>query len=266
MARLTVVVPCYNEADRLEPAPLRAFVDGRPDASLLLVDDGSSDATGEALERLAAQRPERIRALRLTPNRGKAEAVRQGMREALAAGSDVVGYLDADLSTPPAETDDLLAALGRPGVQAAIGARVGMLGYDIERSALRHYLGRVFATAASLILRARIYDTQCGAKLFRAGPALTGALSAPFLSRWAFDVELLGRLLIGAPGVAPLPLGAIVEVPLAIWHDVEGSKLGLAGMARTARDLALVARDMTARRRAVVDQVRDPGRVPRPPR
>ncbi|HEY7375200.1 MAG TPA: hypothetical protein VIF57_23765, partial [Polyangia bacterium] len=122
--------------------------------------------------------------------------------------------------------------------------------YDIERSAVRHYLGRVFATAASLILRTRVYDTQCGAKLFRAGPALAEALSAPFLSRWAFDVELLGRLLIGTPGVAPLPLAAIVEVPLAVWHDVEGSKLGLAGMARTARDLALVARDMAARRRA----------------
>jgi glycosyltransferase involved in cell wall biosynthesis len=251
MARLTVVVPCYNEADRLEPAPLLAFVDGRPDASLLLVDDGSSDATGEVLERLAALRPGRIRVLPLTPNRGKAEAVREGMREALAAGADVVGYLDADLSTPPAETDGLLAALGRPGVEAAIGARVGMLGYDIERSAVRHYLGRVFATAASLILRARVYDTQCGAKLFRAGPALSEALSAPFLSRWAFDVELLGRLLIGTPAVAPLPLAAIVEVPLAIWHDVEGSKLGLAGMARTARDLALVARDIAARRRAV---------------
>jgi hypothetical protein len=200
---------------------------------------------------VAAERPGRVRALSLTPNRGKAEAVRQGMRDALEAGADVVGFLDADLSTPPAEVDGLLAALARPGVQVAIGARIGMLGYDIDRSAVRHYLGRVFATAASLILQARVYDTQCGAKLFRANPALTAALSMPFLSRWAFDVELLGRLLIGTPAVPALPITAIVEVPLAIWHDVKGSKLGLGGMARTARDLALVANDMTARRRAM---------------
>jgi dolichyl-phosphate beta-glucosyltransferase len=258
MPRLTVVVPCYNEAERLDAGPLLAYVDGRPDASFLLVNDGSRDATGEVLERIAAERPGRIRALQLTPNRGKAEAVREGLRAALADGAEIVGFLDADLSTPPGEIDDLLAALARPGVQVAIGARIGMLGYDIERSAVRHYLGRVFATAASLILQARVYDTQCGAKLFRAGPALSEALATPFLSRWAFDVEFLGRLLIGAPAVPALgtpavpalPLKAIVEVPLPVWHDVEGSKLGFGGMARTLRDLAIVATDMTARRRA----------------
>ena len=251
MARLTVVVPCYNEAARLDAAPLLAFVDTHADASLLLVDDGSTDATGAVLDRLAAQRPGRVRALSLTPNGGKAEAVRRGLRDALAAGAEIVGYLDADLSTPPAEVDDLLTGLARPGVQVAIGARVGMLGYDIDRSAVRHYLGRVFATAASIILRARVYDTQCGAKLFRAGPALSEALSTAFLSRWAFDVELLGRLLIGTPGAPALPLAAIVEVPLPVWHDVKGSKLGLTGMAQTLRDLFLVANDLAARRRAV---------------
>lgn len=250
MPRLTVVVPCYNEAERLDRGPLLAYLDGHPDASLLLVDDGSADATGAVLDALAGERPGRIRALSLTPNRGKAEAVRQGMTDALAAGAEIVGYLDADLSTPPAEIDGLLAALARPGVAVAIGARIGMLGYDIDRSAVRHYLGRVFATAASMILRARVYDTQCGAKLFRAAPALSAALSTPFLSRWAFDVELLGRLLIGTPELAPLPLSAIVEVPLGVWHDIKGSKLGLAGMARTLRDLAMVAADLNARRRA----------------
>jgi glycosyltransferase involved in cell wall biosynthesis len=251
MPGLTVVVPCYNEADRLNAAPLLAFLDGHPDATFVLVNDGSTDATGAVLDRLAAERPGRIRALQLTPNRGKAEAVREGLRQALAAGADIVGFLDADLSTPPAQIDDLRAALARPGVQVALGARVGLLGYDIDRSAVRHYLGRVFATAASIILRIRVYDTQCGAKLFRAGPALTDALATPFLSRWAFDVEFLGRLLIGSRDVRPLPLSAVVEVPLPVWHDVQGSKLGLAGMTRTVGDLALVANDLAARRRAV---------------
>ncbi len=87
MARLTVVVPCYNEAARLDAAPLLAFVDSHADASLLLVDDGSTDATAAVLDRLAAERPGRIRALSLTPNGGKAEAVRRGLRDALAAGA-----------------------------------------------------------------------------------------------------------------------------------------------------------------------------------
>ena len=129
MPGLAVVVPCYNEADRLDAAPLLAYVDGHPDAALLLVNDGSTDATAQVLERVAAQRPGRIRALQLSPNRGKAEAVREGLRDALAAGAEVVGYLDADLSTAPAQIDDLRAALARPGVQVAIGARICMLGY-----------------------------------------------------------------------------------------------------------------------------------------
>jgi glycosyltransferase involved in cell wall biosynthesis len=250
MPGLTVVVPCYNEADRLEGGPLLAFLDARPDAALMFVDDGSKDRTRAVLDELAARRPDRVRAMSLPENRGKAEAVRQGLREALAAGVSVVGYLDADLSTPPSELPRLLEALARPGVDVALGARVALLGRDIQRSTIRHLLGRVFATAASFMLHAPVYDTQCGAKLFRASPALDAALAEPFLSRWAFDVELLGRLLAGAPGVAPLPLSAIVEVPLATWRDVGGSKLGPAAMARTLKDLVVIGADLAARRRA----------------
>src|SRR6478735_11068728 len=100
---LTVVVPCYNEAERLNGAPLLAFLDDRPEARLVFVNDGSTDATAERLAALAAERPARISVVSLTPNGGKAEAVRQGMLAALAAGARVVGYLDADLSTPPGE-------------------------------------------------------------------------------------------------------------------------------------------------------------------
>ncbi len=247
---LTVVVPCYNEAERLDGGPLLAFLDARPEARLVFVNDGSTDATGDRLAALAAERPDQIRVLSLDPNGGKAEAVRQGMLAALAAGGpeQIVGYLDADLSTPPSELPRLLAALTRPGVEVVLGARVALLGTDIHRSPVRHYLGRVFASIASGVLQARIYDTQCGAKLFRASPALSAALAEPFLSRWAFDVELLGRLLAGG-AAPPLPLTAIVEVPLATWRDVKGSKLGPMGMARTLKDMAVIGFDLAARRR-----------------
>jgi glycosyltransferase involved in cell wall biosynthesis len=246
---LTVVIPCYNEADRLDDAPLLAFLDSCAEASLLFVDDGSTDATADRLAAIAAARPTRIDVLSLRPNGGKAEAVRRGMLAALERGSRVVGYLDADLSTPPRELFRLRAAFERPGVEAVLGARVALLGTDIERSAARHYLGRVFASVAAAILQARVYDTQCGAKLFRASPALATAIATPFLSRWAFDVELLGRLLTGAEGVPGMPVSAIVEVPLTTWHDVKGSKLSPVAMARALVDLGRIGFDVAARRR-----------------
>lgn len=126
---------------------------------------------------------------------------------------------------------------------------MALLGTDIERSAVRHYLGRIFASVAAAILHARVYDTQCGAKLFRASPALQAALATPFLSRWAFDVELLGRLLTGGEGVPALPISAVVEVPLITWHDVKGSKLSPVAMARSLVDLGRIGLDVAGRRR-----------------
>jgi glycosyltransferase involved in cell wall biosynthesis len=244
------VVPCYNEERRLDGEALLAMVDGRPGLRLVLVDDGSKDGTRGVLEALAAKRPGRVTAHVLPENRGKAEAVRQGLQAALAGPAAAVGYLDADLSTPPAEALRLLDVLEGRGAAAALGARVGLLGTDIHRTAARHYLGRVFASLASLTLAARVYDTQCGAKVFRRTPALAAALEDPFLSRWGFDVELLGRLLAGTPTAPGLSLNDIVEVPLSTWHDVPGSKLKPAAMAGALKDLALVAMDLRRRRRA----------------
>ena len=87
---LTVVVPCYNEAERLDGGPLLAFLDARPEARLVFVNDGSTDATGDRLAALAAERPDRIHVLSLNPNGGKAEAVRQGMLWAIAAGGSPI--------------------------------------------------------------------------------------------------------------------------------------------------------------------------------
>jgi dolichyl-phosphate beta-glucosyltransferase len=246
---VTLVVPCYNEERRLDGAALLAMVDGRADLRLLLVDDGSRDGTRDVLEGLEAARPGRIEAFSLTRNGGKAEAVRAGLRAALAGPADVVGYFDADLSTPPEEMVRLLDVMTAGGAAVVLGSRVALLGSDIHRTASRHYLGRVFASLASLILAARVYDTQCGAKLFRRSPALEAALEAPFLSRWAFDVELLGRLFAGsaaAPGLSP---NDVVEVPLRIWRDVPGSKLKGAAMVGALADLARIGADLARRRR-----------------
>lgn len=249
VARAVVVVPCFDEERRFEAEP---FVDlaRRPGTALVLVDDGSTDGTADVLDRARARAPETIDVVRLDANRGKAEAVRRGLLVAIDRGADLVGYLDADLSTPADEMARLIEHARAPGVSVVLGSRVAMLGAHIERSALRHYFGRAFATGASMVLRLPVYDTQCGAKVFRCTESLRAALATPFVSRWAFDVELLGRLLVGGPGVAPTPVEAIVEVPLRRWRHVGGSKLHPPAMVKAAIELALIERQLAGLRRA----------------
>jgi dolichyl-phosphate beta-glucosyltransferase len=233
-----VVVPCHNEARRLDVARFTALAEtGR--LGLLFVDDGSSDETDGVLSRL--ERTEGVEVLRLPGNVGKAEAIRQGLLRGLDEGAETLGYFDADLATPPAELLRMLELLEkREDLSFVLGSRVALLGRHIARHAWRHYLGRVFATFASIFLRIPVYDTQCGAKVFRATPALREALATPFRSSWVFDVELLGRLLRGSPTVAPVPLAEFEEMPLREWRDVGGSRLTPFGMARAAADLVVV--------------------------
>ena len=247
MTRCILVVPCFNEAGRLDAARFGELIAARSDLSLLFVNDGSTDGTAKVLASLAAAHPGRVAVLDLQRNVGKAEAVRRGMLDALARGAAITGYYDADLATPAGDMLDIISQAERDGVEAAIGSRVALLGRDIERRATRHYLGRIFATAASAALGLRVYDTQCGAKAFRANAALGEALSEPFLSRWVFDVELIGRLDAfrreGAEGK-----GWIVEVPLGGWRDVGASRLRPSAMLRAAADLARIAADLRRRR------------------
>jgi hypothetical protein len=155
----------------------------------------------------------------------------------------VVGYLDADLATPPREMLRLIEiAEQQPHRTAVLGSRVALLGHTVRRRPVRHYLGRFYATAASLALGVPVYDTQCGAKVFRVGVPLRLALADPFHDRWSFDVELLGRLL-AHPGQSADP---ILEVPLTEWHDVDGSAVGAFAGARAA--LALLGLRRRVRR------------------
>jgi glycosyltransferase involved in cell wall biosynthesis len=237
---VTIVVPCYNEAARFDgEAFARFFADSR--VRLTFVDDGSKDATAAVLEDWCKRTGARAKLLRLPENRGKGEAVRAGLLDALRDGASIVGFADADLATPADELLRLLELLDDSAVDSVIGSRVALLGVDIDRSVSRHHLGRLFATCVSLVLRERVYDTQCGAKLFRANHALRDALAERFVSRWAFDVELLGRLLVAGQ--------TIIEVPLRRWTDVPGSKLHPSAMLRAAADLVRVERDLQARRR-----------------
>jgi dolichyl-phosphate beta-glucosyltransferase len=238
----TVVVPCYNEARRIDLTQLEALAEAAG-ARIVAVDDGSTDDTAAVLAKLVDADPERYRVLSLGTNRGKGEAVRRGLLAAIADGPELVAYCDADFATPPAEVARLVAALRRDDeIEVVLGSRVAMMGTDIRRSALRHYTGRVFATAGSLVLGVPVYDTQCGAKAFRVGDALRATLAEPFVSRWAFDVEVLGRLL-QTDGASSGPSDRrFVELPLQTWHEPGGSKLTPAAATRAAVDLVRIRR------------------------
>ena len=239
--RTVVVVPCFNEERRIDTQGVAALAASEA-VSLLFVDDGSTDRTAEVLTALAAAH-EDVEVLSLEANVGKAEAVRRGMALALAQHVPAVAYYDADLATPPEELLRLVCALeADPALMGVLGSRVARMGSAIDRRAVRHYLGRAYATLASLALGVTVYDTQCGAKVFRASDALRAAVSEPFRSSWAFDVELLQRLLAGAPGVAPVPEAAFVEVPLVRWCDIGGSKLHIGAKAHALFDLLAIAR------------------------
>jgi glycosyltransferase involved in cell wall biosynthesis len=247
---LVLVVPCHNEAARLDPDAFLQFAAAHPDARLVFVDDGSEDGTPDVLERMRATAPSAVTMLRHWPRRGKAEAVRAGILAGFAQNPALVGFFDADLSTPLDAVEDFLALLrARPTVEFALGSRVMLLGRDIKRKATRHYLGRVFATAVSHALDLPVYDTQCGAKILRANPETATLFERPFDSGWIFDVELIARYLrlpVG-PG-EPARRDRLYELVLPAWHDRPGSKLRWHDFFRAMIDLGYIWRERAAYR------------------
>lgn len=227
MANARIVVPCYNEEKRFQSASFIDFKSLSHQIYFLFVDDGSVDKTFQVLRSLAERDPAKFQVIRLSRNFGKAEAIRQGVLSPTNLDFDYIGFWDADLATPLDAIDEFInVGETRSELQLIMGSRVKLLGRNIERSRLRHYLGRVFATAVSIVLDIAVYDTQCGAKLFRICPATKSLFERPFVSRWIFDVEILARLLLAIRAQGCMqPEQAIYELPLREWKDVPGSKL-----------------------------------------
>ena len=237
----TIVVPCYNEAARLDHGAFSRFA-ACNDVDLLFVDDGSTDATRQTLDALRESRPDRIRVLSLERNLGKAEAVRHGLIAACDTVPTYVGFWDADLATP---LDDILAFKKlldtRPDVEMVFGSRVNLLGRNVHRRLARHYVGRVFATVAATVLGVGIYDTQCGAKVFRVTPGFAERLREPFIGGWIFDVEMIAREVRARRGTTMPQVSKIIfEYPLMEWRDVAGSKIKPADWVKVAISLGRI--------------------------
>ena len=238
-----IVVPCFNEAGRLDVDAFRRFVATHADVGFVLVDDGSADETLDVLAKLHDEDPRAFTIEVLEKNSGKAEAVRTGMNKAFALGARYAGYWDADLSTPLEQIPDFRAVFDRrPGTVAVLGSRVRRLGADVRRDPLRHYLGRIFATLASLVLGLPVYDTQCGAKMFRVRDDVKALFAEPFLSRWVFDVEILARFRAACRRAGTSSAEGVFELPLDCWHDIAGSKLKGGHMIAALLDLLRIRR------------------------
>jgi dolichyl-phosphate beta-glucosyltransferase len=218
-----VVIPCYQEGNRLPVADFLAFYERNPRVYFLFVNDGSQDHTAEVIGRMITGCADRMQLLNLPNNQGKGEAVRQGLLACLNwQDFEAVGFFDADLATPLDELFLLANEMRRGNYLMAFGSRLMRVGSVIKRNALRHYFGRVFATLASAVIPLPVYDTQCGAKLLR--PAFIKVVcQVPFMSRWLFDLEIFARG-INHYGLAETEQ-RLIEVPLRVWVEKGDSRL-----------------------------------------
>ncbi|MDR2038842.1 MAG: glycosyltransferase family 2 protein [Bacteroidales bacterium] len=216
------IIPCYNESKRLSPVSFIEFIKTNPHIRFLFVNDGSSDDTLTILTKITAE-CSRFHLLNLGKNYGKAEAVRLGMIHAYENfESDFIGFWDADLATPLYEIPSFIDQAVENNFDIVTGLRLMRLGAEVKRNRKRHYLGRIFATVVSTMIDLPVYDTQCGAKLFKRS-VIPVLFNDVFITKWFFDVEILARYIqyLGKDNA----INKIYEYPLFKWVDIGGSKL-----------------------------------------
>ena len=238
LLKTTLVVPCFNEAQRWDPKYWMTLAHS-PNLSLLFVDDGSTDQTRELLEDSARETSSGF--LLLPTNQGKSEAVRLGMLEILRSQVDpaLIGFLDADGAFPADVVLEFLTTaqqiLESGEFDSVWSSRPALAGRKIERSPFRHYVGRGVATALSTRMGRLPYDTQSGLKIFSPSAEVMNALQLPFRTRWLGEVELLRRWndLYGSAM-------RIWEEPVTSWREVGSSHITKREVARIARDLIAV--------------------------
>jgi glycosyltransferase involved in cell wall biosynthesis len=207
--KYSIVIPAFNESARI-PATLESVMNcirARGwDAEVIVVNDGSTDATAEVVRSFARSAPE-LRLIENPGNRGKGYSVRAGMLE---ARGDVAIFTDSDLSAPIEEAERLFAAIDA-GAQIAIGSRWLESNRQTQRQPFyRQFFGRCFNAVTRAVMRLPFADTQCGLKAFTREAAQT-VFSLQTIERWGFDPEIL---------FIALRRGyRVVEVPVSWAHD-----------------------------------------------
>ncbi|HKC83799.1 MAG TPA: dolichyl-phosphate beta-glucosyltransferase [bacterium] len=201
---LSVVIPCYNEEQRLPRTieQVERFLDERKtDYELILVDDGSADGTRQVMD-AAAARHASVRVEALPHNRGKGRALAVGVE---AARGDEILVTDADLSTPIEELDKLQAALNG-GAGVAIASRALRASrVEVSQPIYRVLMGKGFNLIVQAVLLPGIWDTQCGFKLFR-GDVAHRVFANLTTDGFGYDPEVLFRARKQGVKIAEVPV------------------------------------------------------------
>lgn len=218
----SIVIPCYNEEKGISNSEYSNFLENNPETFICFVNDGSKDDTLGVLNILKAKHNAQIHILSLEKNSGKAEAVRAGINYCNQNFQhEYIGYLDADLATTLEEFIDLRNYLTGE-VVFSFGSRIRKIGSTIERENSRFLIGRVVATFISNILDIKVYDTQCGSKLFTKEIS-EELFQKEFISKWLFDVEIFYRMILLFKREKAIK--KMHEVPLKLWVEKGDSKV-----------------------------------------
>lgn len=234
-----VVIPCYNEEERLLSDEFISYIDKNSGYHLCFVNDGSKDKTLEVLKDLQKGREDFITVYDCEKNGGKAEAVRLGMLHmAKKEDLDYIGFLDADLSTDLADFDDLVKTIETSDFKIVSGSRISRMGANITKESARKIISLTINFIIRKILKMDFKDTQCGAKIFHKD-VIDIAFGEKFVTQWIFDVEIFKRMSIhfGLKKAKAM----LCEQPLKRWIHADGSKLSMKDSVKIVGQLGQIA-------------------------
>lgn len=220
-----VVIPCYNEEERLLSDEFTTFIKRNSGYHLCFVNDGSKDDTLKVLNNLKKGREDFITVYDCEKNGGKAEAVRLGMLHmAEKKDLDYIGFLDADLSTDLLDFDDLVTTIESTDYKIVSGSRISRMGANITKESARKIISLSINYIIRKILSMDFKDTQCGAKIFHKD-VIDTCFKEKFVTQWIFDVEIFKRMKLkyGLEGAKKM----LCEQPLKRWIHADGSKLSM---------------------------------------
>ncbi len=234
-----MIVPCYNEEFRFPLAYWREVIE-KTDAIWFFVDDGSTDGTLNILNKLASPK---VYTVSITVNSGKSEAIRKGFLEALQRTElkiSTIGYLDCDGAFNLEDIRYFLELAKTEEIYSMLwSSRVCLAGSQIERSNLRHYIGRVISTYLWAGTPSKIYDTQSGFKIFRFKGFLPTLLAEEFKTKWFVDLEMYIRWLTFESHSS-----VVREIPVKHWKEVGGSKVRISSALSILKEMYGIRRGL----------------------
>ncbi|MBI2731462.1 MAG: glycosyltransferase [Sphingobacteriales bacterium] len=237
MQGICIIIPCYNEASRLDENSFQQFLLERKEFSICFADDGSTDDTIRILNKIQSEFRGRVFIVRSGLNVGKAEIIRKAINEMSAEKVfEYYGYFDADLSAPLEAAIPFVDFLVKnKEKQIVFGSRIDKPGTVIYKNYLRHIAGRIFSLIVNNYFKLTLYDTQCGAKVLRR-EIVPVIFAEPFVSRWLFDIEIILRLRkhFGEDNIF------VEETALLYWANKKGSKITLKDLLRLPSELVTI--------------------------